>query len=215
MKKKLGRFEILYVPRSVGAHYHRYSLKDFLNRQVSVGLAAKTLLQLHPELESEVLGNPSVLRELRRPAASLADESLLPDYAAVIEGIKSFGIILDSTQNLGSQNWHGTYLTALFRLAMDQGVVASCDDAAANIVAAYQAIIQRFLDNVSEALEAEVLGRFTREVGPVWIGSRAWAPRLAHYLRRALKRVPVARSLYHAWSRVLAKGLSRNIRQPR
>ncbi len=206
------RFRILYVPRSVGAHHHHYNLKGFLERQVVVGLSHKTFVELHPEIADRFA--PDVAEELAGANGEGNDLSLLPDYAAVIEGIKSFGYIHDAFENLGSKNWHPNYLKALFQLAFEQGIVIACDDPQADLACAYRGIIQRFVDTMSESMETEILGQYIHAFNPMSIRSltrqRPPAPPpprrslLHRVVRRIARQVPFARPMYRLLKRTLA-----------
>jgi glycosyltransferase involved in cell wall biosynthesis len=149
-------FRILYCPAAAAAHHHQYSVKQFLDRQTGAGLMAKIFEDLHPQVAPQ-LATADVVAALKtegRAPARLVDE-----YLSVMEGIKSWAVILERDHNLGSQNWHADFLCAVFHLAYLHGRVLAHDVPGANYAAAYRTILRAFQEQLSTAASFEALGR--------------------------------------------------------
>lgn len=133
---------IYYDPSSVGLHYHPYTLDEFLDRQVRVGRSLRRMLELHPELMDEYgIGRVvEALRQPRPPGKGAAGSS--------IDEVKAFARGLEAEGKLGSESWHGEFLSALFELCMHDGYATAGIDEAANVPAARAAVVQRFLRRV-------------------------------------------------------------------
>lgn len=148
-------FRVLYVPAASVAHHHPYTMRQFMNRQVSSGMMATVFLRMHPEVRDELaLGD--ILARLHEPVRPGA---AVEEYAAVIEGIKAWAAILEKDHNLGSQNWHRDVTSAVFELSFLQGFVLGYDDPAANQPAAYKLILERFQRRMSQSISIEAFGR--------------------------------------------------------
>ena len=156
-EKTEGGFPILYYPGASVSHENLYSVRQFIERQVTAGLSARSLFEHHAgakeKLGVERLDKLLVLPKLQRSAG-------VDDLLRVIEGAKSWGVLIEAGYQLGSQNWHADLLNAVFELSYLQGYVMGCSDAGANFAAAYQYCVERFQEKLSTAAALEVFGRF-------------------------------------------------------
>jgi hypothetical protein len=149
------RFELLYVPAAVLAHDHPYSVTTFIRRQVSSGLMARRFFEKHPEVASEV-GVQQLNEKLAEPIAGAA----LPieHYFTVFEGFKSWALILEHHDGLGSQNWHGDFLNAVFRLAFFEGYLRKITRADANLSLAARYVLDQTIGALNQSLFRELIG---------------------------------------------------------
>jgi len=137
---------IFYDPVSVGLHYHPYTLPSFLDRQYLVGQSLRRMLELHPELvhEYDAQRVQTALRQPRR----YRDSSRLRQATAAIQGIKASACTLEARNQLGSEDWHGNFLSALFDLCLLDGYASALPNTEVNLAAARSVILDRFLFRV-------------------------------------------------------------------
>jgi glycosyltransferase involved in cell wall biosynthesis len=152
-----GAFRILYAPASTAVHLHPYSVKSFIHRQASCGSMARVFLDMHPELASAI-GVEGLDEALSHQMKGAYGE--IGDYLSVIAGLKGWACLIETTQNLGSQNWHADLLSAVFELSYLQGCIDSVKNPGANYSAAYQFILQRFQQRMSRAAAVELFGKY-------------------------------------------------------
>jgi hypothetical protein len=130
---------LYYDPASVGLHYHPYSLNRFMERQFFVGKSLRRMLELHPDLVDEY-GTRAVDTALHNSERAV-DESAA---AAAIEEIKVMAYKLEAQEELGSQEWHGSFVSALFELCMIEGYASAWPEREGNADAARIAMFDRF-----------------------------------------------------------------------
>jgi glycosyltransferase involved in cell wall biosynthesis len=183
--QKSREFSTLYVPASVGEHWHQYSLETFINRQFSAGTMLKVLLEKHPEL-SETFADYELIEAMASDHFR-DDAEMLAHVTGVFEGIKSLAKLLSYTQRLGSQNWHHELLSAVFRLAHSEGVMMAYATPTSNLVAARLKALENFQAMISHSLSREILGKES----------------LRQLFRRKLARVPTLRPTYRMARRIL------------
>ena len=150
-------FKILYCPAPVATHHHAYAVKEFIERQISTGLMAKTMVEAHPEVAKQV-GVQKLRQLLASPSRGKAEP--VEDFLSMIEGIKAWPSVIEQRYNLGSQNWHADLLSAVFELCYLQGFVMAHEDPGANYGAAYAYILERFQEKMSASASFETFGRF-------------------------------------------------------
>jgi glycosyltransferase involved in cell wall biosynthesis len=148
-------FKIFYLPTACLAHYHPYTVESFIRRQVSVGLMAHEFLKLHPGRAPE-LGLDEVRARLNTPGAGRPFP--VEHYFAVFEGLKSWASVIESHYGLGSQNWHGDLLKAIFLLAFYEGYIRAQTDAPVNIPNACRYVLERTRVILNRAITTEALG---------------------------------------------------------
>jgi glycosyltransferase involved in cell wall biosynthesis len=140
---------LYYDPESVGLHDHAYTLETFLARQFFVGQSLRRMLELHPELLQEY-GLAAVSGALAQPPRS-------GDAGAAAEKIRrleAFALELEAADRLGSEPWHGDFLSALFELRMHEGYAAS--GTGLNMAAAREAMLERLFRRVPQLRRAGV-----------------------------------------------------------
>ncbi len=157
MHTRHGSFDILYVPAAVLVHDHPYSLESFITRQRRAGMMAQVFLEAHPEV-SERLGL-STLQNILATKNIDAQQLPLEHYMNVVEGLKSWSVILDQQTVLGSQNWHADLLDAIFRLAYQEGFLSALSDPELDYCSAYRFILDEFRESTKAMLFAEALDR--------------------------------------------------------
>ncbi len=151
-----GGFPILYYPAASASQETGYSVRQFIDRQLAAGLSARTLFSGHPKA-IETLGLDALDRLL---ASSKTASGPSDDLLRMIEGAKSWGVVIEANYKLGSQNWHADLLNAIFELSYLQGYVMGCPDRDADYAAAYRYCVERFQEKLATAAAFEVFGRF-------------------------------------------------------
>jgi hypothetical protein len=148
-------FRIFYVPAATLAHFHPYTVEAFLQRQVSAGMMANRLLELHPERAADI-----GLYELTSRLNNNSGDSNLPieHYLSVFEGIKSWAIVLEHHYGLGSQNWHAELLRTIFELAYFEGYIRSKTDPRLNYAGACRFVLESVRSSLNKAIFTELLG---------------------------------------------------------
>ncbi|MCU1275214.1 MAG: hypothetical protein JWO48_2645 [Bryobacterales bacterium] len=139
---------IYYDPESLGLHYHPYTLSSFLDRQYFVGRSLRRMLELHPELVDEY-GARRVDAALRQPRQNRGSERLC-EATAAIEALKASARALEVRNQLGSEDWHGIFLSALFELCLHDGYASAWPVTEVNLAAARTVILDRFLFRVQK-----------------------------------------------------------------
>lgn len=148
-------FKLLYVPAAVLAHSHPYSVASFIRRQVICGIMARRFFEKHPEIAAEI-GIDEMNNKLREP---VTDQPLpIEHYFTVFEGLKSWALILEQHNGLGSQNWHGDFLKAIFRLAYCEGYLRTVARADANLALAARCVLDRTIGDLNQAIFREIIG---------------------------------------------------------
>ncbi len=151
-----GQFRMLYTPAAVVTHHHPYSVRQFLDRQISAGLMARVFARLHPEATVE-LGIANIDAALAAPGGENQDQ--VEEFLSILEGVKSWAKVLDRHYNLGSQNWHGDFLRAVFEMSYLQGCVMGCTRPGANYAAAYRYVLEKFQERMATTASFEAFGR--------------------------------------------------------
>jgi hypothetical protein len=151
-----------YDPASIGLHHHPYTLGGFLDRQFFVGRSLRRMLDLHPELLDEY-GLRNVDAALRRPARR-SDAEGLRSATRSIAAIKAAARVLEAQGLLGSEDWHGAFLSALFELCMHDGFVSEWLVETVNLGAARCAMLSRFFSRL-QGLPGAVKASLRRNAG--------------------------------------------------
>lgn len=157
MSKTYDDFGIYYTPNAVVEHHHPYDVEGFMRRQVSCGLMMDVLLRKHPELSKDLLGE-----ELARILSSneTGHNLRMPSnhYSSMIEGIRSWALVLDEHYGLGSQNWHADVLNAVFRMSLFDGYLMLQSRNPVAQAAGYRHVLEDFRAQIGRAVSTEVLG---------------------------------------------------------
>lgn len=135
-----------YDPASTGLHHHPYTLGGLLDRQFFVGRSLRRMLDLHPELLDEY-GLRNVDAALRRPAGR-NDAEGLRSATRSIAAIKAAARVLEAQSQLGSEDWHGAFLSALFELCIHDGYASEWPVETVNLGAARSAMLGRFFSRL-------------------------------------------------------------------
>ncbi len=156
-EKLEGGFPILYCPAASVSHEASYTVRQFIERQMAAGLSSRSLFENHPGAKQN-LGIQKL--ETLLAAQDMRGKGSAEDLLRMIEGAKSWGVVIESTYRLGSQNWHADLLNAIFELSYLHGYVTGCANPNANYAAAYRYCMERFQEKLSTAAAFEVFGRF-------------------------------------------------------
>lgn len=159
MSQKFDDFGVYYIPNAVVNHHHNYDVAGFMKRQVSCGFMMDVLFKIHPNLKHTILD--SKLLEIFNSSDVQMQEDhlgLASHYSTLIEGIKSWAIILDKHHGLGSQNWHQDFLNAVFQLAFLESYLMLQVVSPSAQLRAYRYILDDFKLRMTRAVETEVLG---------------------------------------------------------
>lgn len=149
-------FRMIFIPAATATHHHGFDVSQFMERQITVGATAKTFLELHPEVATQI-----GVSKLSRILASANHQGAQCDQLiSMIEGIKAWPKVIEQLYQLGSQSWHADLLTAVFELCYFQGFVISYENPNANYSGAYAYLLERFQERMAKAASVEVFGRF-------------------------------------------------------
>jgi glycosyltransferase involved in cell wall biosynthesis len=158
---------LLYDPASIGLHLHPYTLGTFLERQDRVGRSLRYLIEVHPELVGAFAAAP-VYAALRQPRDAGSDRSR-STMAVELEELRALGLLLEARGELGSEDWHGDFLSALFELCMHDGCASAWPPDQVNLGAARAAILERFWSRMGRSHQA--VARLARRLRPLPIQS--------------------------------------------
>jgi glycosyltransferase involved in cell wall biosynthesis len=143
INKSRPNLRIYYAAESVGEHFHNYGLTSFIRRQINAGEMARTLVDMHPELAS-FIDVEELDGALRSGRPDPMDMQLLLEFECIVQGLKSWGVILEAHQDLGTQGWHDDYLNALFQLCHGEGYLNTFRGNGGNIAEGYRVLLRRF-----------------------------------------------------------------------
>jgi len=152
-----GGLQVLYCPAASATHESSFTVRQCIERLGADGAEVRRLVRQHPGA-AEKLGVDRLERLLQ--AAPALRPASGEDLLRMIEGAKSWGVVIESNYQLGSQNWHADLLDAIFELSYLQGYVMAGEKPDANHAAAYQYCIERFQEKLSTAASFEAFGRF-------------------------------------------------------
>lgn len=139
---------LYYDPASVGWHYHPHTLESFSKRQSFVGRSLRRLLELHPELADEY-GVGALNEALRKPRRK-RDAETMRRVQAEMEALKIGARSLEEQGELGSRDWHASFLSALFELRMSEGYAEEWPPEEVNLAAAREVILKRFFSRLRQ-----------------------------------------------------------------
>jgi glycosyltransferase involved in cell wall biosynthesis len=154
--KVWANLRIYYAADSVGEHFHPYRVGTFVDRQRNVGEMTRALLDLHPELASH-MSVEELDTALRSGRPDPKDVRLLPEFEGVVRGLQSWGAIMEAHEDLGSQEWHDTYLNALFQLSHGEGYLNTFRGKGGNLAEGYRVLLRRFHQRLSGSRAAAPL----------------------------------------------------------
>jgi glycosyltransferase involved in cell wall biosynthesis len=148
-------FGILYVPAANVVHFHPFTVESFVRRQLSVGMMAARFLELHPEREVD-LGLSELIARLK----TNPDEATFPidHYLAIFEGLRSWLSVIENHYGLGTQNWHGDALGAIFHQAYLEGYTRSQTRPDLNYASACRYMLETVRTDLNRAVFSEVIG---------------------------------------------------------
>jgi glycosyltransferase involved in cell wall biosynthesis len=130
---------LYYDPASLGMHYHAYTVETFMQRQYYAGRSLRHLLALHPELTDEY--NVGRINAALRQPARTGDAEIARRAAATIDDLKQQARSLESRGLLGTVEWHSQFLSALFRLCLEDAYASSWPEG--NLAAARSLMLDR------------------------------------------------------------------------
>jgi glycosyltransferase involved in cell wall biosynthesis len=157
MTKKYPDFGIYYTAGAVVEHYHPYNVEGFIKRQTSCGLMLDVIIRKHPELSLNLLGE-SLHNILHNENTHNYTNFPLNHYLNAIEGLKSWAIIIDNHYRIGSQNWHASFLNAIFKLSMLDAYLMLQNVSPQAQASSYRYLLETFRSDMHKAIETEVLG---------------------------------------------------------
>jgi hypothetical protein len=153
---RIGKeFRIFYMPAAQVVHHHPYTVGSFLRRQVACGMMAQRLLDRFPE-QAKDLGLDELIVRLQQPEDR--DEFPIEHYMSVLEGIKSWALIIEHHYGLGTQNWHSDLLRAVFRLAFCEGFLRVQTNPDLNIASGCRYVLETVRAALNRAVVTEVVG---------------------------------------------------------
>jgi GT2 family glycosyltransferase len=150
---KQASLRIFYDPEALAGHHHRYTLTDFVARQFRAGRALPHLFGLHPELTGS-WGSETVLQAAVSSRGSARGKAREPED--LIARLIAYAAALEERSQLGSQPWHGDFVSALLELCMLHGLAATRrkqNDLAAGLDAALARFRSRLAQTKAPAME--------------------------------------------------------------
>lgn len=157
MQRRPSGLRIYYDPASCGEHHHSHTVRSFIERQFAAGMMAAIFVEKHPAA-APALRLQSLMGLMKQPPKTVLGQHV-GDVLSVIEGIKSFAILLEARGGLGDQHWHTGFLQALFEMVMMQGFVAGWAPHTAAVDAGYESVLAGFLRHMEQhsTVEAPLL----------------------------------------------------------
>jgi glycosyltransferase involved in cell wall biosynthesis/GT2 family glycosyltransferase len=156
MSLRPAGLRIYYDPAALGEHHHRHAVRSFLDRQFNAGTMASVLVALHPAT-AETLGLSRLIAAMHGSRRH-SHPDRVADLLSVIEGAKSFAMLLEAYGGLGDALWHTPYLQAVFELAMLHGFVVGEATRGGQTEEGYVDILGSFLRRVEPIVATELPG---------------------------------------------------------
>jgi len=153
-----GGFGTLYCPGPVATHHHVYSVRHFMERQVSTGRAAQVFCRMHPNLRRKI-GLDELEKILTSPIAPRDFHTPQLDLLTAIEGLKAWPCLLEERGTIGQEAWHDDLLDGVFQISYLQGYIQANRDPWANYDAAWRFVTEKFQSAMGRAAQFEVFGR--------------------------------------------------------
>jgi len=156
MDRRRQGLRIYFDPASRGDHHHVHTVRTFIDRQFAAGLMAAIFVDKHPAVTHD-LGLDKLI-SLMSQRRNLTRGLCVADMLSVIEGAKSFAMLLEARGGLGDAHWHTGFLQALFEMVMLQGFVAGWAPHAVDADAGYEAVLAGFLRRIEPLAAIELPG---------------------------------------------------------
>jgi len=156
MYQRRQGLRIYFDPASRGDHHHLHTVRTFIDRQFAAGLMAAVFVKKHPAVARDLALDKLIALMKRR--RDLARGLCVADLLSVIEGAKSFALLLEARGGLGDAHWHTGFLQALFEMVTLQGFVAGWAPHALDADAGYEAVLSGFLRRIDPLAAIESPG---------------------------------------------------------
>jgi len=156
MYQRRQGLRIYFDPASRGDHHHLHTVRTFIDRQFAAGLMAAVFVKKHPAVARDLALDKLIALMKRR--RDLARGLCVADLLSVIEGAKSFALLLETRGGLGDAHWHTGFLQALFEMVTLQGFVAGWAPHALDADAGYEAVLSGFLRRIDPLAAIESPG---------------------------------------------------------
>jgi glycosyltransferase involved in cell wall biosynthesis len=141
---------LFYTSAATALHFQEITVTDFCNRQLAAGRMAATFTSQHPEL----LGYLTPKTKF-----DAGDASVIVHVLNLIEGLKSFALLLEAKSELGSQAWHTDLLHLLFKCHYELGIAENTSfDNQGHLVFAFREIFDTGLRDFSMNVSLRNLG---------------------------------------------------------
>jgi len=142
--------KLFYTSMATALHFQEISVSDFCNRQLAAGRMAATFTKLHPEL-----------RGLITPISEFDshDSQYIVHVLNLVEGLKSYLLILEMENRLGTEAWHSDLLHLLFECQYLIGIAENTDfDNQGHLIFAFKKILEGGLEHFSRNVSMVNLG---------------------------------------------------------
>lgn len=141
----------LFYSSSVTAkHFQNFTVADFCNRQIAAGKMASTFAGMHPEIRSVLIP------ETNFDASNISN---VPHILNIVEGIKSYCLMLEKRGELGCEAWHSSLLHLLFKAEYLLGISSNYDfENQGHLSFFLNRMIEELFENFSRDVSMKILG---------------------------------------------------------
>ena len=131
-------------------HFQEFNVSDFCNRQLAAGRMAANFTKLHPELRGFITPETEFRGD---------DAQFIVHVLNLIEGLKSYLLILEGDNLLGSEAWHSDLLHLLFESQYLVGIAENTEfENQGHLVFIFKQILEGGLANFSRKISMRNLG---------------------------------------------------------
>ena len=142
--------DLFYTSMANAFHFQEINVGDFCQRQLAAGRMAATFTKLHPELRGFITPETAFRGE---------DAHYIPHVLNLIEGLKSYLLILEGENLLGTEAWHTDLLHLLFESQYLVGIAENTEfENQGHLVFTFKRILERGLASFSRSISMRNLG---------------------------------------------------------
>jgi hypothetical protein len=143
-------FALFYTSMASAFHFQEINVLDFCKRQLAAGRMAATFTKLHPELRGFITPNSKYVAE---------NTQYIVHVLNLIEGLKSYVLILEGDNLLGTEAWHSDLLHLLFECQYLLGIAENTEfENQGHLVFIFRQILEGGLAKFSRNVSMRNLG---------------------------------------------------------
>jgi glycosyltransferase involved in cell wall biosynthesis len=142
--------KLFYTSMANAFHFQEVSVSDFCKRQLAAGRMAATFTSLHPELRGFITPKTEF---------DTTDAKYIVHVLNLFEGLRSYLLILEMSNQLGAEAWHTDLLHLSFECQYLIGIAENTEfDNQGHLVFAFRQLLENGLADFSRNVSMRNLG---------------------------------------------------------